>query len=49
MKRIRKLSEELSHSIDEHNYYIKYGREKVCPRCKEGSKVVHETELGEKE
>lgn len=48
MRRIKKLSEEPPHSIGEHNYYIKYGREKVCPKCKNGSKIVHESELEKK-
>jgi hypothetical protein len=48
MRKIRKLSEEPPHSINEHNYYIRYAAEKVCPKCKKGSKVVHETELEEK-
>jgi len=45
MRRIRKLSEEPSHGIDEHNYYIRYHKKDGCPKCKKGSKIVHESEL----
>jgi len=42
MRRKKILNEE-SHGIDEHNYYIK--RKKQCPKCIKGSKIVHESEL----
>ena len=47
MRRIKKLSEEPPHSIGEHNWYIKRKKD-GCPRCKEGSKIVHESELEKK-
>ena len=42
MKRIKNLSQQ-PHGIDEHNYYIK--TKKRCPKCEDGSKVVHDSEL----
>ena len=45
MRRIKKSTEESSHSIGEHNYYIKVRRKDGCPKCKNGSKIVHESEL----
>ena len=45
MRKIKKSNGESPHSIDEHNYYVKVRRKEGCPKCRKGSKIVHESEI----